>query len=83
MHVMQQQCGLIHADLSEYNMLWHRDRVYVIDVSQTVDQMHPKAMEFLYRDCYNVSKVRRIHEISEHLFLPLVNHRLNYPATAT
>ena len=49
--------GLVHADLSEYNMLWHKDQLYFIDVSQAVDHMHPKAAEFLLRDCANVVQV--------------------------
>ncbi|XP_046584241.1 serine/threonine-protein kinase RIO3-like [Haliotis rubra] len=53
---LQQKCGIVHADLSEFNMLWYKDQVYVIDVSQAVDQVHPKAMEFLYRDCCNVTR---------------------------
>ena len=52
---MYQQCNLIHADLSEYNMLWFEGNVYFIDVSQSVEPMHPHALEFLYRDCTNVT----------------------------
>ena len=55
---MYQKCGLVHADLSEYNMLWHKDKVYFIDVGQSVEKMHPKAEEFLLRDCENVCNVR-------------------------
>lgn len=51
---MYQKCKLIHADLSEYNMLWHDNRVWFIDVSQSVEPFHPHALEFLYRDCTNV-----------------------------
>lgn len=51
---MYRECGLVHADLSEYNMLWWREKVWIIDVSQAVDITHPKAMEFLHRDCSNV-----------------------------
>ena len=55
MCTMYQKCNLIHADLSEYNMLWHESNVYFIDVSQSVEPMHPHALEFLYRDCKNVT----------------------------
>ena len=54
---MFSECKLVHADLSEYNMLWYKDTVYFIDVAQAVDSMHPRAMEFLLRDCQNVSEV--------------------------
>ncbi|KAL9962862.1 hypothetical protein ACROYT_G032010 [Oculina patagonica] len=54
MCTMYQKCKLIHADLSEYNMLWHDNRVWFIDVSQSVEPFHPHALEFLYRDCTNV-----------------------------
>ena len=51
---MYKQCKLVHADLSEYNILWHNDKVWFIDVSQSVEPFHPHALEFLYRDCTNV-----------------------------
>ena len=46
---------LIHADLSEYNMMWFEGRVYFIDVSQSIEPSHPHGLEFLVRDCRNVS----------------------------
>ncbi|XP_035269294.1 serine/threonine-protein kinase RIO3 [Anguilla anguilla] len=58
LHMMQQlyqECNLVHADLSEYNMLWHEGKVWVIDVSQSVEPTHPHGLEFLFRDCRNVS----------------------------
>ncbi|ESO11636.1 hypothetical protein HELRODRAFT_71489 [Helobdella robusta] len=53
---MYKECKLVHADFSEFNTLWHRGVVYVIDVAQSVDHMHQKALEFLIRDCQNLTK---------------------------
>jgi RIO kinase 1 len=44
------RCNLIHGDYSEYNLLWHNDQLYVIDVSQSVELSHPSAHDFLKRD---------------------------------
>jgi RIO kinase 1 len=46
---------LVHADLSEYNLLYLDKQVYVIDVSQSVEQDHPNAYKFLEMDCRNVN----------------------------
>lgn len=51
---MYQKCKLVHADLSEFNMMWHNDQLYFIDVSQAVEPTHPASMEFLLRDCRHV-----------------------------
>lgn len=48
---MYQRCRLVHADLSEYNLLYHKGEVWVIDVSQAVENDHPMALDFLRRDC--------------------------------
>lgn len=50
---------LIHGDLSEYNLLLYRGRVVVIDVSQSVEVDHPRAMDFLRRDIVNVNNFFR------------------------
>lgn len=42
---------LVHADLSEYNVLWHEGHAVVIDVAQAVPFDHPNATTFLRRDC--------------------------------
>jgi RIO kinase 1 len=50
------KCKLIHADLSEFNLLLDsKNKLYVIDVSQSVEQAHPNAFEFLRLDCRNVT----------------------------
>ena len=49
------RAGLVHGDLSEYNVLVHDDRLYVIDVGQAVTVHHPNSREFLERDCKNVA----------------------------
>ncbi|KAL4939631.1 hypothetical protein BDV06DRAFT_198518 [Aspergillus oleicola] len=55
MRVMYQTCHLVHADLSEYNTLYHKNKLYVIDVSQSVEHDHPRSLEFLRMDIKNVS----------------------------
>jgi len=55
MRTLYHECKLIHADLSEFNLLYHDERLYVIDVSQSVESDHPHALEFLRKDCANVS----------------------------
>lgn len=48
-------CRLVHGDFSEYNMLYYKNEVWVIDVSQSVEHDHPMALDFLRRDCVNVN----------------------------
>ncbi|KAJ8935012.1 hypothetical protein NQ318_020658 [Aromia moschata] len=49
-------CKLVHADLSEFNMLYHNNKIYIIDVSQSVEHDHPHALEFLRKDCTNITE---------------------------
>lgn len=55
MRLLYQECHLIHADLSEYNLLYYNEKIYVIDVSQSVEHDHPQAFNFLRRDIINVN----------------------------
>lgn len=55
MRHLYQRCKLVHGDLSEYNLLWHKQQVYVIDVSQSVESDHPGALDFLRKDASNVN----------------------------
>lgn len=56
MRVLYQKCGLVHGDLSEYNLLYHQDKIWMIDVSQSVEHgSHPSSLDFLRMDIKNVS----------------------------
>ena len=50
------RAGIVHADLSAFNLLWWEDRLWVIDVPQAVDiGVNDHAFEFLQRDLANVA----------------------------
>ncbi len=49
------RAGLVHGDLSEYNLIVHEGALYVIDLGQAVTVHHRNAGEFLRRDCRNVT----------------------------
>uniref|UniRef100_A0A182W8R1 Serine/threonine-protein kinase RIO3 n=1 Tax=Anopheles minimus TaxID=112268 RepID=A0A182W8R1_9DIPT len=55
MHKLYKEARLVHADLSEYNILVHDNHCWIIDVAQSVEPGHPGALEFLMRDCDNIS----------------------------
>lgn len=55
MRRMYQECRLVHADLSEYNSIVHKDKLYIFDVSQSVEPEHPMALDFLRMDIKNVN----------------------------
>ncbi|OJD18418.1 Atypical/RIO/RIO1 protein kinase [Emergomyces pasteurianus Ep9510] len=68
MRTMYQECRLVHADLSEYNILYHNNKLYIIDVSQSVEHDHPRSLEFLRMDIKNVTDFFRrksVHTLSE------------------
>ncbi|KAJ8569076.1 hypothetical protein ON010_g6186 [Phytophthora cinnamomi] len=55
MRTMYQKCRLVHGDLSEYNILYYKTKLYFIDVSQSVEHEHPSANDFLRKDCRNIA----------------------------
>ena len=49
------QAGLVHGDLSAYNILAAGERLVIIDLPQIVDLVgNPQGMDFLLRDCANI-----------------------------
>lgn len=53
------KAGLVHADLSEYNLLYWNAQVVVIDVGQAVTLDHPRAEEWFQRDVSNIARFFR------------------------
>lgn len=47
--------GLVHGDLSEYNIVVDEGELVVIDLGQAVTVLHPNGDEFLERDCRNIA----------------------------
>jgi RIO kinase 1 len=47
--------GLVHGDLSEYNLVVYDGELVVIDVGQAVTTHHGNSDDFLRRDCRNVA----------------------------
>jgi RIO kinase 1 len=56
MRLLYKEANLVHADLSEYNILIDPNDVtpIFIDMGQSVTLEHPNAREFLYRDVQNI-----------------------------
>jgi len=48
--------NLVHADLSEYNILYHKGHPVLIDMGQSVTLEHPMAKTFLDRDVSNLTR---------------------------
>jgi len=51
---LYRKAGLVHADLSEYNVMVHGNKIFLIDFGQAVSKEHPMAEEFLRRDIGNI-----------------------------
>lgn len=50
------RAGLVHGDISEYNVIMWRGRPLLIDISQAVPLEHPNSDMFLLRDLKNLNK---------------------------
>jgi len=51
---LYQQAGLVHADLSEYNVMIWKNEPVIFDISQAIPLEHPMANRFLQRDLENL-----------------------------
>ena len=47
---------LVHADLSEFNVMYHGGDIKIIDWGSAVKREHPLALEYLARDLNNIFK---------------------------
>lgn len=52
---LYRKAGLVHADLSEYNVMIWKNKPVLFDVSQAVLREHPMAEQFLRRDLNNIN----------------------------
>jgi len=59
MKKMFRKAELVHGDLSEYNILWHEEKPWIIDCGQSLTADHPNAEEFLKRDIKNINRYFR------------------------
>ena len=56
---LYQGAGLVHGDLSEYNVLVHDGAPVIIDLGQAMLLKHPMAEELMERDCANLARYFR------------------------
>lgn len=56
LHKLIYKAKLIHADMSEYNLIFHKKKLYLIDFGQTGSIKLPNAKEFVNRDIKNIVK---------------------------
>ncbi len=59
MRILYKKARLVHADLSEYNIMIFKGEPVLIDVSQAVLLDHPLSIEFLKRDIRNIVRYFR------------------------
>ncbi|MGC8680718.1 MAG: serine protein kinase RIO [Thermoplasmata archaeon] len=70
--------NLVHGDLSEYNIVFFKEKPYIIDVSQALPVKHPNSKELLLRDVKNIVRFFNKHglKINEKDMLDGIEWRL-------
>ena len=71
------KAGLIHGDLSEFNILNYNEKPYIIDLSHGVKLDYPNVDELLQRDIKNLDRYFRKFNIrldSEKVFMDVKKH---------
>jgi RIO kinase 1 len=72
------QAGVVHGDLSPYNILAAGERLVIIDLPQVVDLVgNVNGMDYLMRDCTNVCswfRARGLDADEQELFADLMSH---------
>jgi RIO kinase 1 len=72
------QAGVVHGDLSPYNILAAGERLVIIDLPQVVDLVgNENGMDYLLRDCTNVCtwfRARGLDVDEQDLFAELLAH---------
>ena len=67
------ECGVVHGDLSEFNILWWQDSPYIIDFPQAIDiRTNLNANEILSRDINNICRFFGKNNGDE-IFLDIIN----------
>jgi RIO kinase 1 len=78
------EVGIVHADLSAFNLLWWDGRLQFIDFPQAVDlAINPSGLDFLHRDVANITGWFERHGVdidASALFADLLN--VAYPRSS-
>lgn len=61
--IMYKKARIVHADISEYNIMMLNNKPVLIDIGQAVNVKHPHAQEFLRRDLQNLETLARKNEV--------------------
>ncbi|MFH0767377.1 MAG: serine protein kinase RIO [Bacillota bacterium] len=62
---MYQNANLVHCDLSQFNILIHQNKPYIIDLGQGILKDHPMSETYLKRDIHSIVTYFRKYNINE------------------